>query len=123
MELKDFVRDTLSQLVEGVCAAQKIAGEKGAFVMPDAFGGVHSGTSLTILRETGGIVTSVEFDVALTTGSSSETRGGIGVFLGSVGLGSQGRSSAEASSLSRIKFQVPIVLPTQPPSRGKTFSE
>jgi hypothetical protein len=28
MELKDFVRDTLAQIIDGVCAAHTIAGER-----------------------------------------------------------------------------------------------
>jgi hypothetical protein len=36
----------------------------------------------------------------------------VGIFVGPVVLGSQGRSDAGRSSISRIKFSVPILLPT-----------
>ena len=53
----------------------------------------------------------IEFDVAVTTTEGTETKGGIGVFVVAVGLGSQGKSDATNSSSSRIKFSVPIFLP------------
>lgn len=56
-------------------------------------------------------VAMVEFDIALSEAKGTDTKGGIGVFLGAVGLGSQGASHGESSSNSRVKFSVPIVLP------------
>ncbi len=118
MELKDFVRDTLTQLIDGVREAQKEAAEKGAFVAPDAGRGVRSDSKphpgYTVLN-TGDLLTFVEFDVALTASDSKATKGGIGVLFGVVNLGSQGQSSSGSASLSRIKFQIPVVLPVQWP--------
>ncbi len=54
----------------------------------------------------------VDFDVALTVKEGTETKGGIGIFVGAFGVGSQGQSSAENASLSRVKFVVPITLPS-----------
>ena len=116
MELKDFVRDTLNALIDGVREVQGTAAEKGKFVVPDAGRGVradskpHSG--ITVLN-TGDLITFVEFDVALTASDSKQTKGGIGVLFGAVNLGSQGQSDSGTASLSRIKFQIPLVLPVQ----------
>lgn len=56
-------------------------------------------------------VATVEFDIALAKANSKDTKGGIGVYLGTVGLESQGASHGEASSHSRVKFSVHVVMP------------
>ncbi len=56
-------------------------------------------------------VAMVEFDIALAEATAKDSKGGIGVYLGAVGLGSQGASHGEGSIHSRIKFSVPVVLP------------
>lgn len=57
------------------------------------------------------LLTNVEFDVAVTAEEAKGTKGGIGVFMGSVGLGAQGQSETKNTSLGRIKFSVPVSLP------------
>jgi hypothetical protein len=54
----------------------------------------------------------VEFDVALTAMEGTGTKGGIGVVAGMFALGSTGQSKEESSSVSRVKFSVPLSLPT-----------
>ena len=111
MNIQDFVRDTLTEIVEGVIEAQKALVEKNADVNP--IGGHFDQAALRGRQWSfeKGITEIVSFDVALTEESAKGTKGGIGVFLGGVGLGSQGQSEASTSSLSRIQFQIPILLP------------
>lgn len=110
MNIKDFVADAITQVVEGVAAARESVAEHGASAGSDpVYGNVRENKIMSDAK--GRTVTLVEFDVALTAGDSRETKGGIGVFLGAVGVGSQGVSHNESSSLSRIRFSVPIVLP------------
>ena len=108
MELKDFVSETLVQIIEGVKDAQsKVVDTEGGSVNPE-----YSQTPRphTISRY-GKIIQDVEFDVALSVSEGTESKGGIGVVAGVFALGSQGQSNAENASFSRIKFHVPMVLP------------
>jgi len=57
------------------------------------------------------IVQIVNFDVALTVVEGTGTKGGIGVFAGAVNLGSSGQSNNETSSVSHVKFSIPLRLP------------
>ena len=114
MELKDFIREALSQIVQGVKEAQDAATTTGGEVSP-RFSNRQQSTQqeLKLLKsEKGGIIQNVEFDVAVTASEGTGTRGGIGVFVGAFALGSQGQSQSQNSSLSRIKFIVPVTLPT-----------
>jgi len=111
MKLKDFVAETLREIIDGVVEAQEHYKTKG--------GSVNSG-NITFRtdqglqmwdKKTGQPVQMVDFDVAVTTVEGSSTKGGIGVFVGPVGLGSQGKSDASSTSESKIRFQVPVLLP------------
>ena len=62
----------------------------------------------------------IHFDVAVSISESSETKGGIGVFAGPLGpVGSQDQSDVASSSMSRIKFSIPVKLPVQPKAKPR----
>jgi hypothetical protein len=111
MKLKDFVAETLKEIVDGVVEAQAYCAEKGGSVNSKRLEARTDQGFQMWDSETGQIAQLVEFDVAVTTTEGTETKGGIGVFVGPVGLGSHGKSDASNVSSSRIKFAVPVVLP------------
>jgi len=110
MELKDFVSETLKQIIEGVKAAQEQTGQMGGKVSP----------SLIANPDLVGVVTEkqqqpvqmVEFDVAVTEATGKGSKAGIGVFFGAIGAGAQGESQSSSTAMNRIKFSVPLLLPT-----------
>ena len=102
MELQDFIDETLKQIISGVRSAQESAIELGAKINP-------RGGSVVEMRN-------VHFDIAVNTSEKAVTKGG--VVVGPVGsVGSQDQSDVAGSSMSRIKFSVPVKLPVQPRSR------
>ena len=104
MELKDFIAETLKQIISGVRSAQESAIELGAKINP-------RGGSVVEMRK-------VHFDIAVSTSEGTETKGGIGVVVGPVGsVGSQDQSDVASSSMSRLRFSVPVKLPVQPKAR------
>jgi hypothetical protein len=111
MNLQDFISQALSQIIEGVAAAQEAADKRGATVNPQLTGTTDSLASQGLLWSGDATAQVVQFDVALTTTEGTGTKGGIGVFVGAVTLGSSGQSKSESSSVSRVKFAVPITLP------------
>lgn len=118
MELKDFVSTTLTQIVEGVQAAQESAKAQGAVIGAPTrgSGGVETGAKLGMLWTGHGYAQMVEFDVALTVTDGTGTKGGIGVLASLVTLGSTGESKAETTAASRVKFTVPMQLLSQLPN-------
>lgn len=113
MELKDFVSETIRQIVAGTVAAQVHAEEHGASVSPAdmRYKGTTGGDQLLWNQQDGTPIQKVDFDVAVTTTEGTQTKGGIGIFVGPVGLGTQGQSDATNQSVSRIRFWVPLQLP------------
>lgn len=110
MDLKEFVSQTLLQIIQGVAEAQGQAAPLGAEVSPYV-SNVKQGQEPVMYAGRGRIVQQVEFDVAVTAIEGTSTRGGIGVVLGPLALGSQGSSAAHSSSVNRVKFTVPVTFP------------
>ena len=114
MELKDFVAQTLTQIIAGVKDSQVTAKGLGAEVNPRLNTSYTEAGKQGFLSIGNGYAPVVQFDVALTVTEGTGTKGGIGVFAGVVNLGSSGQSTSESSSVSRVKFSVPLVLPKSP---------
>jgi hypothetical protein len=100
MDLETFIAETLRQIIKGVQTAQHHDDCKEAQIHP-----VHRDGTVR-MRD-------IEFDVAVTVTEGSEKKGGIGVFTGAFGIGAQANANTANSSVSRIKFGVPIILPTK----------
>lgn len=99
MELREFVMQTICDIVGGVEGAQKHC-EPDASINPD------KGNSRNDNREE----LYIEFDVALTEIEGSEKGGGIGVDVPLVRIKGKTATSTERSKTeeSRVRFKVPV---------------
>jgi hypothetical protein len=111
MELQTFIETSLKQIISGVAHASKDAEQHGASLNPRQRKW-HYGEGHYFDQNTGSILSNVEFDIAVTALEGAKTKGGIGVAIASVVLGSQGESSKSNEKVSRIKFSIPIVFPS-----------
>ena len=112
MNLDQFVTESLLQIINGVNAAKEKAPK--SLINPAPRGD----TSLDNLHqqgytpsEDGKLIQQVEFDVAVTAVVGTETKGGIGIMVAGIGLGTRGQTDKSNTSISRLKFKVPIALP------------
>ncbi len=110
MNLKDFISESLSQIIEGVKKAKSKEGLE-SFISPTALFGSAQNEEGKFLAQGRRIGTYVKFDVAVTTIETAEKQEGIGVFVGPIGLGSKGKSEDSSQSCNRIKFEIPISFP------------
>lgn len=108
--LEDFVAESIKQIINGVKEAQKYAKTCGA--------GVAEGSVIRELAPGGqeDIIhyseqKEIRFDIAVTTGGEKQTEGGIGIFVGPVGLGSKGKSQETIQAINKIQFEVSINFP------------
>lgn len=115
VELKDFIYETLAQIVGGVVDARnKInALNANARVNPylDPMADQLAKHGLTLAG--GDAVQLVEFEVSITAKDVSGTKDGVGIFVIPFTLGSSGQSSSEQSGSSKISFRVPLTLPRE----------
>jgi hypothetical protein len=124
VELKDFVAESLRQILEGVTAAQGFAGTLNAFVNPsdNALSGEKTYAASILIPGSGPyrrVVQMIEFDVALVVSTDTLTKAGAGV-LAVVSVGGSKATAAAQQTTSRLKFSIPIVLPFQPGTEFKS---
>ena len=113
IELKQFVTATLVQIIEGVRDAQEAAAEAGGKVNP-VLPAAGKRISADGLRDNDHSYSRlVEFDIAITSAEETGSHAGIKVFLAGLGGGAGGQSAKQDSSVTRIKFPVPVFLPGQ----------
>ena len=112
MDLRTFVRECLEQIAGGVADAQRgdAVRSSGATVNPLPH---HIGKKLVESGITGGdwFAQMVDFDVAVTAQEGAGSKATIGVVAGMFGAGTQGTLSQETTSVTRIRFGIPIALP------------
>ncbi|KAA6323019.1 hypothetical protein EZS27_027505 [termite gut metagenome] len=103
MELKEFVKETLIQIVDGVQEAQR--GIKG----------LNSVINPKILIERGSRgekydskTYTVDFEVVLTRGDAEGNNIGIGVLFGAITIGGKTKAATEKVSATSVRFSVPI---------------
>ncbi len=112
MNLQDFVSETLVQIIKGITAAQEEIVDTTAKVSPIVQETAAYKNYTGLVPVQGNPPASmVAFDVALTATEGTGTKGGIGVMAGVLSLGSTGQSSNENTSVSRVQFSVPVILP------------
>ena len=68
---------------------------------------------LTFTSNPMNIVQEIQFDVAVSASEDTATAGGVGIVLAAIALGAKAQSREGTSTVSRIRFSVPVSLPTQ----------
>lgn len=118
MELKSFVAQSLVQIVEGVVEASSQVAALGGAVSPSyatSSSSSHIGTSRGDQKP----VHAVEFDVALIVNAHSASDGVEKLSVSSVGSQQEGcQASLTNESTSRLRFVVPLQLPTDSNSQA-----
>ena len=115
MELKDFVAESIKQIVDGVVETQTYAATKGAQVNPTHLQPIST-KGATVFKDHQGsrFAQSIEFDVAITAGDESNAGVSAGVSVISFfKAGVKGEIAENNTTVSRIKFDIPVLLPNQ----------
>lgn len=110
MDLKDFVRDTLTQIAEGVKEAQDACISHGALINPMLSPKV---CNEPVYRhdDKDYPATQVTFNIGLMESTDNSNKAGIGVFLGKVSLGKENEKGNMTQTATNISFSVNVVLP------------
>lgn len=117
MELDLFITETLNAVVKGVKNSQEFAHENGARINPH-IGKWDINKSKTTFygREDGArAISTIEFDIAISSSNEQENglKGGINVL--SLNLGGNVSDKDAKGTVSRIKFSIDVVLPNVVP--------
>lgn len=108
MDLKEFTKETITQIVSAVSEANEQISAAGASIPTDRFYGSQSMTKDNNGEKN---IIKVEFDVAVSAVESAKMGGGAGISVAVFNVGLGANSQNENSTLSRVKFTLPLVLP------------
>jgi|MTBAKMStandDraft_1061839.scaffolds.fasta_scaffold08337_4 hypothetical protein len=112
MQLQDFIKESLLQIINGIAETQKQKLPHNAEISPYiTVENIRTTEKKMKPQYTWQHATPVKFDIAVTAEESTGTKGGVGVVAGIFALGSQGQSDNLNSSITRIQFEIPIILP------------
>jgi len=111
MDLKEFVQQTITEIVKGIASSQEEIEPFGGIVNPPVMGNGSTAAEQNFVRTAVGAASVFNFDIALTATEGKDTKAGISVVSGLANLGAGGNSNSENSSVSRIQFSVPVALP------------
>lgn len=112
MDLQEFVASTLTQISAGIAQAQEQCAESGAWINPTgALAHPKEKLQVEVDLNARAYLEQVQFDVAVTIGSDQTAEGGGGIRVLGLDLGAKGSVNYENSTVSRIRFSVPVVWP------------
>jgi hypothetical protein len=122
MELKDFIKETLCDIIRGLREAQEVEGV-GSFISPRGAGGgrqqparAHFPENRGVSQSSDGQITTtvIEFDLAVAA-ESSQTESGKGELKVAVlNAGIEGETTNKNAAANRVKFAIPVALPQSP---------
>ena len=111
MDLKDFIKETLVSITEGVIESQGYLKEKKVDSEINPKLQTKWENTGYIFSESGKPVQSVDFDVDVVASEKNEGKGKIGIQVSAIGLGGGRKKEVSKGSNSRIKFSIPVTLP------------
>ncbi len=111
MELKDFIAQTLVEIVNGVSSAQQTLGAEGQFINPEHAQHGDSQKKGVQFAYGWSPIESVDFDVAVTASDTAGTGAKIGVTSGIINASLGGKGEKSTESVNRIKFSIPVCYP------------
>lgn len=117
MNLKEFVAESLKEIIDGVKEAQDHAKNTNAEVCPSLTRFGEGKEAYYVSSNTAQKVVYVDFDVAVSAeeGTNKERggRGGIKVAFMKVEAGLDIKKTEKESTISRLQFRLPVVWPVQ----------
>lgn len=111
MEIRDFISETLSAIVEGIKDAQPKVQEAGGAVNPKGCSYLNASSGTIMHKETTRIGQDVEFDIAVTVEEKTQSGGDMGVSIPIMKASFGGGSETQSGNVNRVKFKVPVIFP------------
>lgn len=121
MELSTFVADTLKQIIKGVQEAQAAVPVDAAHINPLINHAAPAGKDFVFTHR--GTIQLVNFDIAVSVTEGSNTAGKASVGVATAfGAGGSKESTSSEDHSSRIRFVVPLLLPSHPTTAAQRKS-
>lgn len=116
MELKEFIKESLSQIIDAVKEMQEKYKDTNVVICPDNIQEVKSGLYILDENEYNNYssrskVQNIDMDIAISVTEKEGNKSGLGIAK-IINAGISSENAQRNESISKIKFSIPIVLPT-----------
>jgi hypothetical protein len=116
MDIKQFLSESINEIVDGVVLAQEKTRSKGAIVNPSGLNFKSEAFPMFNIDDNSATAV-IDFDLAITISEDKKSETKLNVSAGIFGIGAKGDvgggSSEKESNIHRLKFKIPVHLPVQ----------
>ena len=113
MELKEFVKSTIAQVIDAVDELNAMYEDKDAVVNPATPYGLKRGAKSVDTHQGNRVITDIEFDLTVSVEESKDSGGKVNVLACVIGGDASHSHTEGSSSVSRVRFSVPVMLPAR----------
>jgi hypothetical protein len=113
MDLDQFIKEALINIVSGIEEAQKIVVSQNAFINPFGIQYNLNDTKGEGISLEGHKTSTIEFELSVMVEESSAAQGKIGIKAGLFNVGAGGDLKNSNNSINKIKFSIPVLFPFQ----------
>ncbi|QCX37922.1 hypothetical protein FF125_05555 [Aureibaculum algae] len=117
MELKEFIKTTLTQISQGIIEAQEEIDGSDMIINPAGLA-TNAGGDKYLRTDGWRYVQNIEINVGVTAIEKEGEKAGIGIVTGILSGGAQASSDNSNQTVSTIKFDIPVALPSSPTPKG-----
>jgi hypothetical protein len=111
MNLDTFISETLKSIIKGVLDSQEFAQQSGARINPARNSVPNTKVVFYGKSETARLITTIEFDVAITVSNQQESGASGGIQVYALHIGGKHSDKELNQIVSRIKFEIDVALP------------
>jgi len=117
MELKEFIKSSLTEICRAIEEANKDLSDSEAVINPGCIQINSEGSqaygrqSNKAIHEDNKVVQKVDFDVAVYAQEGEKAGGGAKISIASIGIGANAEVSSASKSETRLKFSIPVIYP------------
>ena len=109
MDLKTFIAETITQISQGIEEAREAL--PNTCINPLVYTNENGSVVAQRLDSFSPNTQSITFDIAITAAETADIKGGAGLRVMGLAIGGEGGVSEQNSTVSRIKFSLPILWP------------
>jgi hypothetical protein len=107
--LEEFVQSAVIQIMRAVKNSREEVKKLGGEINPHPDGDNKELIAAGMVRARGGgLMSYIEFDIAVTATKGQTRKSGVGVLFVSVGAGIEEKNDKNSETVSRISFRVPV---------------
>lgn len=116
MELKEFIKESLSQIIDAVVETQEKYKGTNVVICPDDIQGKDNNLYITDEKKYAFYhpqtkVQNIDMDIAISVTEKEGNKSGLGIAK-IINAGISSENAQQNESISKIKFSIPVVLPT-----------